>query len=362
MALNLKRLLEFEIQKEGHEAVVRAVSNAVSRRARELNIKVDDVLDRSGVRREYRTAVSLKESRVDDPDLLAYCIRRLELPLEWIFQVQPQIAPWDTWVPNDVAVVVVGERPVFVDKISEMVAQRAVGARDSEAQSSLVNSLQRDFRIDCRVELRNLPTALRPADAIGELDGIRWRKDVGAVIVVGSPFVNPLADPIARVMFDDLGPDELPARLRWCFDLEQPEPYLSEAEPCKPEAEGIRLKDHRDTTFRRVRDDEVHHRLANGDAGPFDDCGLLLVDARDRPLLILCAGHGGCATIATVYALQSQFLIQKKLAQSHDEKNAIVGKYRLFEVIWVKRRKPSTCPSDDLTFDRDIDEGWGFAF
>ncbi|MBP7933146.1 MAG: hypothetical protein KA354_00745 [Phycisphaerae bacterium] len=368
MALDLSSLIRFIIS-DGKEAqLVRAVDDAARRRSREAGFdNIDHYLDHMQLRGEYRRAVSLTARTVTDIDRLVHFIRRLPVPVEAIFQVSPRLPPWETWEQGSVFAVVVGERQVLIPEVAGDLPQRAVGARDAEALAELVHGLS-GFRIECRVELHLLPSELPEERAQARLDDLRKRPEVGAVVVLGSPVVNPMADPIARIMLDNRPSGELPARFRWSIKLPKM-PYLSEPLPCAPNEQGIVLKGHGLTTYRRDSAPAIAHAIAK-DPHPhktFDDCSILILDVRTRPLLVLCAGHGGWGTIVAVRALKHQYHIEERIRHSYDPAESILGRSgegRVFAVTWAKRKKPPSHDKvDDLVLTDDaINQGWGFAF
>jgi len=99
---------------------------------------------------------------------------------------------------------------------------------------------------------------------------------------------------------------------------------------------------------------DVAYRLSHGPASRREDVWRLFRSAevaRGRdPFLILCAGHGGCGTLASVDALRFQGKIAAQLSTEGD---------RAIELVRVNRWKPEGSP---LEVD-DLDgSDWSFAW
>ena len=143
-----------------------------------------------------------------------------------------------------------------------------------------------------------------------------------------------------------------------------PAPYLSEPAPCprdgKDNKEGIRFRNHDQTTLLRVNDVDALRAVRKGARGTFPDCGLLLIDSRRRPRLILCAGHGGCGTLACVYALTDSLEVSQLLSRSYKQPSWPGGEGRVLKPVWAKRKKPTKAEIDDFVFDKKRGKGWGF--
>jgi hypothetical protein len=187
------------------------------------------------------------------------------------------------------------------------------------------------------------------------------RKDVGAVVVLGSELVNPMAGPIARRMFNGRAASDLPARFRWSFAWEGRDPFLSDPTPCTPGDEGIAFTGTGKKTLLRTRDEVILRRARSSRKAIFLDCGVLAIDSRADPLLVLCAGHGGCGTRAAVLGLARTTYLEDRLLESAQGRG-LVGNRRVFEPLWVRRTKASHAAVDDLTFDETYGVGWGFEF
>jgi hypothetical protein len=351
MAFTLVQLLEYMQEQLRPEGLLAVVRDALGRKAG--HEKIDHYLDRCRVRGTFRKLLPADHEL--DLFKLADCIYRLRIPLEYLVQTGPQ--PWHRFEPGSVVAVVMGMRPIRLPAGPQGVLNRAVGARDAQASAHLVGLLQGEYRLDFQLEFHHLPSDLRPAEAEDFLNELGRRGDVGAIVAIGSPLVNPLTDPLARRMFDDHRGRDLPARFRWRFDWPGPEPFLSERRHVAPEREGIGFPGVEETTYPRLGDDLVMERIRAGNGKHcFPDCGLLLLDCRGPgPFKVVCAGHGGCGTIASVLALRVQGQIARRLAGK-----AAPMPGRVFEVVWVKRRKRNPEGIDDLYFDDRFDDEWGF--
>lgn len=98
------------------------------------------------------------------------------------------------------------------------------------------------------------------------------------------------------------------------------------------------------TDYRRIPDDLVLQ--ADGLNPRFEDCGIFALDCRRRPFLLVCAGHGGCGTLACVRQLRDVEPIEELLEASREsaEDAAAVspGADRVFAVVAANRRRRST--------------------
>jgi hypothetical protein len=99
---------------------------------------------------------------------------------------------------------------------------------------------------------------------------------------------------------------------------------------------------------RRVSDDEIHktRRSPGNRKVYFQDCGLLMIDARRRPLLISAQGHGGCGTLGCVQLLSKFRVIDDCFARSA---KSPLGSARIFEAVAVLREVRSFHEVDDAT-------------
>ncbi len=329
--------VQWAIQALGHDRFLEMFRLALKGQASVRNL--DDYLKAHGAYYHYKNAV--QTNKIVSPKELAMCLHHLRIP---IF-VEIRHPPWNRLEPDSTVVAVLGERQVTIRAMGEEVAQRVFGARDAEALSYLSSLFHSTFHMHCSLEVQTLPYDLPLAEAQRELQRIRKRADVGVIVVLGSPLVNPLADPIAMAMTDG-NRKLIPGRFRWSTSryephLEQPG-FLSETKKYREEEQGI----HRHgKTYPRLGDDLIFRRLIkNTKQEKFPDCGILMVDCREKPYLILSAGHGGCGTLACVEALERQ----EEIAQLLE-----VGGGRAFSIITVERKKPlgSRPEVDDLFVD-----------
>ena len=340
VAVPLEAFLSWARDTIGDARLVRMVHEAIQRRAGLFSL--EEFLKRYGAYPAYKKAIRPGKGTIEDFAQLVRCVRLLGLSIT----ADLRCAPWDRWEADSVFTIVYGERQVHIPEVAEGMQQRAVGARDAEAITYLVTLLRSRFQIEARVKLYPVPANLALGAAEEQFGRLRGNPETGAIAILGSPVVNPMAEVAARAITDnDSG--RLPGRFRWSFLQTGSAPFLSEPTPCKPEAEGIRRFSR---THPRVRDDRVLADVRRGRYGPFADCGMLLMDCRQTPFLLLCAGHGGCGTVASVEALEKQGAIAERLAEGNDH---------LFELIEVKRRKPkdTTADVDDLFID-----SWSFAW
>jgi hypothetical protein len=267
--------------------------------------------------------------------------------------------PWDRWQDGDQVVAVIGERYVRIDEVSRTVRQRAVGARDAEALALLSGACYGQMKLNADIGICHVSSRLPATDAAKKLRELRAGKKTGMIVVLGSPVVNPLAEPIAEAILRD-GDKVItpPAKFRWAFETPGSGSLLSEPpqQPDKdgqqrwrPEQEGIAVHQaHEEEFFPRTPDDLIASDAAGG---RWPDCGILMIDCRSRPYLVLCAGHGGAGTLAAVKALRDdqQLIAQLLEASPH----AITGSDRVFAVVTADRVRETNLPptaerTDDL--------------
>jgi hypothetical protein len=254
--------------------------------------------------------------------------------------------------------------------VARKVAQSVVGARDLCAYAALCDLMYTRLRLDCRVRVCLHParTSLRAARQY--LNDLRADRNLTAIVVVGSPVVNPMAAPLAEAFLEGTGQSRLPARFAWAFDRAgtgSSRPFhkvLSEPRRVPDGEEGIWLSGRR--ILGRVNDDAVRESLRRSRPGPFKDCGMLLLRYDCTPMLILCAGHGGCGTWAATLALGEIPDLAVRHQESIDPSVSQFSRDRIFALVDVDRHKPSTggrsTPSrvDDLVFDPEYGSGWKF--
>ena len=150
---------------------------------------------------------------------LATVIRVAELPI-----VIDTRQPWHLVNRNDEIAVILGIRVVDIPEVSLKVRQRGVGARDTLAQAILANTCRR-LGIDADLIPHLVPSDWPTAEAQAFMDNLYKAPNLGAVIAIGSPAVNPLAEVVASRALDD---KRSPARFRWSGFDPGPNTLLSE--------------------------------------------------------------------------------------------------------------------------------------
>jgi hypothetical protein len=175
------------------------------------------------------------------------------------------------------------------------------------------------------------------------------------ICVLGSPVVNPLANPAAREVFADTKEDFLP-RFRWAYKA-SPDNFLADRDyPVRkdrwsPAEEGVSLPNHRNlrTRYPRVGDDLVLAQMEKGETD-FPDAGIFMMDCTHPAILVVCAGHGGCGTLGCVSQLRETELIDDALQLSRTRKiePGDTKPDRIVGVVTVNRRRRSQ-PEDAQT-------------
>jgi hypothetical protein len=181
--------------------------------------------------------------------------------------IDPRFPPWNRWQRGSEVAVVLGKRGVDIRVVSEEVKQTAVGARDVQSLALLSRICHQQLRLDCCVVPHHVPNSMSAEEAEAHLAELQGRKEVGMVVVLGSPVVNPLALPVARAIREEapgLKPDPPPVAFRWKHD--PGESFLSEA-PCKrsidddakweSREQGIAFRGIGDVLCGRVSDDDI---------------------------------------------------------------------------------------------------------
>lgn len=330
--------------------LVDAVHEAIERRAHANSVDIDKYLRRFGVYNVYRDAMVVGLKQIRDEEIFVELINKLGLSAELDFRCPP----WVRWRAGATVAIVFGERLVQIPKVASAMNQLAVGARDAEAIATLVDALRSKLQIDCAIELHHVRSDLDTKRAEKKLDTLRSRPDVGAIVVVGSPIVNPLAEPIAKLI---TGNDEtlMPGKFQWSFSVGPDKPLLSDPRKHPKNQEGI-WNNSTDLLIPRVHDDHVLDALKDKTGQlEFADCGMLLMDTRmlpgtnnnPSPFLILCAGHGGAGTQGCVRAVVSmEQQIAARLASNEG---------RLLDIVEVKRKKRIYDPAeiDDLVVNEE---------
>ncbi len=352
--------------RENEAQVATTVHRAVEKLCEASGLTMDGFLNLYGIRGEYRRkAMAVKARRIPDIGCLAQCLRKMKMPAGMLVDFEHWFVPWDSWVPNAPVLAVLGHRDVPVSSSLRGICSRVMGERDSEALARLRDVLRERAEVVIVGHRESVSLDLDRVGAEARLDKYCKDNKGGAVIVIGSPFRNPLADPIARRIMEGAPAAELPARFRWHFPAQKSDHYLIEPGVCEPPEAGIRLRGHGKTTFRRTTDEMImSDARAKGELGPketlgpYEDAGILMMNVNLDPMLILCAGHGGCATVASVLGLGETMYVEHCLESIHD--GLVLG--QLFQPVVVTLNKPSLAPIDDFGFDNRYDNGWRFPF
>jgi hypothetical protein len=365
-------LLQYLIA-EDEPLLVRAVSQAVRRIAAARGFRsINAFLDAHKLRPDYIAAMEISKGKVKDPDKFAKCISVLQIPLEELFEVDYRPAPFNEWRPGAVLVLLLGQRPVHINGVSSDHEFNVVGGRDVVAMSELTTRMLSFLRVDFRLETKTIRPESTVAEVDAILDELTKRPEVQMVLALGSPFVNIGSECIAQRIAQRAGVDDLPFKFRFSFDIRRagiplPSPSLLVGAQCERTAEGIETSGGK--LLPRLHEGLVAADVRKGNDGPFLDCGVVLLDCSTDQYLAVCAGHGGCGTIASVLALTATSHVGAAIEKSRVEAGPL-GNNRIAEYVWVHRFKPksvgasvgSSAPvaSDDLDFDREFGKGWGF--
>jgi hypothetical protein len=291
---------------------------------------------------------AIKKDRINDPKAVVKFLRLLRPAIE----IDTRMEPWNSWRPGSQVIAFVGEREVSIPNVSQKVKQRVVGARDSQSFAELAKIMYRDIGLDCEVVLEHAPSLSKDEYA----DYLRERlhePGVGMICVLGSPVVNPLANPAAREIFRDTTEDFLP-RFRWAHKT-SPENFLADhhfpgkRDPWAAEEEGVSLPNHRNlaTPYPRVGDDLVLAQMEEGKTD-FPDAGIFMMDCTHPAILVLCAGHGGCGARGCVSQLRDTELIDDALELSRTRKMEPTDTKpgRIVGVVIANRRRKSVRAND----------------
>ncbi len=347
--------------RENEKQVARRVLMAINKLQHDRGFKDRKTfLETYGIRGMYWRALCVGRSRISSVRRLAQCLRKMKMPADMLVNFDEPFAPWDAWTSGGRVAVVVGARDILLGN-DESLKSSLIGTRDFQAHHHLERVLRVDAEIEFRPELKTVPDCSQ-AQAEEHLDRLCKETEGGAVIVLGSPLCNPLADTIAR-RIARMPAEELPARFRWPFSFQKSDPYLIEPSKCLPAEAGVRLRGHGTTNYARITDEHIieemraHAPLKTGERlGPYADAGLLAIDYDHDPVLILCAGHGGCATIAAVLGLSQVMYIEHCLEYEHDD----LGVGRLWLPVTVDRYKTTLELTDDLVFSELYGKDWRF--
>jgi hypothetical protein len=286
----------------------------------------------------WARAVAAEKDKIKDPRAFVKFLRLLKPHIE----IDVRTEPWNRWQRGSQVLVVVGKRDVSIPEVSASVKQRAVGARDSEAFAELSRVLHGDLGLNCEIVLEHLPARLSNEEAAARLQRWRSRKSVGMICVLGSPVVNPLANVIARSMLISDGkkePDEPPIKFRWAYEVGTDNFLADQDIPGRrrmwdASEEGVAFP-RAPATFSRVSDDTVQKRLRRTQG--FADAGIFMMDCRQRPILVLCAGHGGTGTVGCVRQLREAQLIDDLLEAARAPSSKM--RDRIVAAVEINRRR-----------------------
>ena len=325
--------------RENEKTVARRVVAAVKKLQHDRGFEdLTSFLDNYGARGPYSRAIEVGASKIRCVRRLAQCLRKMKMPAHMLVNFDQPFQPWDVWKSGRPVAIAVGAREVGLR--DESLKSSLIGTRDYQASDHLQRVLRLDAEIEFQPELKTVPKLSR-AGAEAYFDAHCKKMRGGAIVVVGSPLRNPLADVIAQ-RIARVPAEDLPARFRWPFRFQNNNHYLVEPAVCLPSESGVRLRGHATTTYQRVTDEDIiaemeaHGSLeADERLGPYADAGLLAMDYDHDPILILCAGHGGCATIASVLGLGQVMYIEHCLEEKDDD----LGEGRLWQL------SPSTATS-----------------
>lgn len=310
---------------------------------------------------------------------VAAIVRLLGLSVDDMLDPRP--LPWRRLKPRQKVALIVGKRRVPAPhSVQGGFEHYAIGPHDFKAAMHLSSFAQGDPALQVTTELH-----LVSADSMGEEEDaaecfaeLKGRSDIGGILCIGSPLVNPATSLIAEEMFSKGPRPGAPVFFRWpqhVYDGLRSQ-YLSlpagdvgvgvwRALPSDPDI-GRLFEREADRTIREQTRDGVSRGQS------FLDAGILAVDCRPpRYFLGVVAGHGGLATFAAAHAAThphfAECLEQAQNPGPNDE--CAFDRDCVCQVIRVARRKRSEAPIDDLYFDkyqdpdeeRDLEPGaWTF--
>jgi hypothetical protein len=311
-----------------------------------------------GVRgRLERGLAALEKAEPKHFEDLAWCLRRMGMPASMIVDFSKHMAPWDTFPDGAEVVVVVGTRHVTIPEIKGGFQAPGMGPRDFAAAGDLEEILLSHAEIRHQLRFHRLPPRLSRREAEAEFEALIKPEGVGMIAVIGSPVVNPMSDVAARRILPDCAPEDLPLRFRLSSDLKLADDFLVDPRRCRSDKEGVygRYPSH---VYPRIRDADVMAQIARG-AGPaqFPDAAILALRAGTRPIILVAAGHGGCATEAAIRALADTRYIEASLRKAVEFG---LPENCFFQPVVVSRRKPTREQIDDFEFrfPQDVSFPW----
>jgi hypothetical protein len=312
--MDLERLLKLSRR---DVKVLRRLQGAIRRRGL-YGESIENTLDSYQLRNEYREAVisaepQIKANRgiwIKHIPRLARIIREMGISVDELIDRCP--FPFNEWTPGRRVTIYLGTRTGLLDQQSDPAASfSGVTDRDDQARTFLTDRLLAD--VDCKLYVeRNSATTSYDEAQVGmrrTLDGCgRGRpRNHGAVIVIGAPPTNPMAEPLAQRI---LAGEPSPFQFRWSnrFPMSRfvDRPIvLSHRKNCPDQDEGLALSCSQTNTLWRRRSNVDPSRYSI-EASDSYDCGMILMGRYpnpEGPRLILLAGHGASATLAATYAL-----------------------------------------------------------
>ncbi len=330
------------------------------RQDRYPRMKQDEMLDHYGIRGRWRPLGEIcKEVPPADQERvlkafyrnLAFCLQRVGMPLEYVVRTDGKCSPWSDWRSGDKFLVVLGSRFQPVVRMGREFQCRVVSDRDAEVLCKLSNGLRDHLHIEARLEVLKLEHDMEREEVEQKYMELKRQRDLGIILAVGSPRVDPLADVMAHHIFTSLGRQTSPVRFAWTEPPSRGESFLSLGDSVGRDQEGIRYDDGKRRFFvPRLNDGDAINQKIAGAEGPWSDCGFVLLDVTERPWQAILCGHGGCGTLGCVDGLLS---CQEALAaQLHEEAgdNAILGPGRALMIIRIDRIKPTAEWLDDFTY------------
>lgn len=345
--------------RKNERAVAARVGRAIEKLQRDRGFTSRATMLRNyGIGGNWWRALSVKHGKIKERRLAQF-LRKIKMPAEMLVNFDEPFQPWDAWKSGGRVAVVVGERQGV--SRGDSLKSSLMGTRDCQAYDHLERVLRVEAGIVFQQELKTVPESGQ-FDAEAYLDDLCEQMKGGAIVVLGSPLRNPLADPIAR-RIARMPAAELPAHFRWPFEFGNGDHYLVDPTPCAPTQAGVRLRGHKSTTYKRVTDAQIIAKARarkklgpKARLGPFADAAILAIDYDNDPMLILCAGHGGCATIAAVLGLGRLIHVDDCLDGSKD--GIAVG--RLWQPVIVNRYKATLALIDDMGFGENYGTDWDF--
>lgn len=303
----------------------------------------------------------------------------VQMPFEALLRFNENPVPFASWKPGDIVAVCVARRAARNDEgeAAEANWRRYVhGSRDVLAINDLTNALQRKLHLDFMLRIEPVDPVLRAPDVKKARNKARRQfgrlladPRVGAIVSLGSGPHNPISNLMAERIADDFDP--FPVAFRWTSSERSEIDFLDEkARAASWISEGRRLRETAKAGIwfktkghveflPRVTDTEIVETASgqNRKRRIFVDSGVLAIDTRRKPVLILAAGHGGSGTRACAMALGKTATIERYMGRpGNEDSNFHSAPDRFVRVVKVERRKQSNNRVDDVAL-----EGWDFS-